>query len=382
MRVAVVGAGSIGAVLGAKLAATGHEVTLIARGAHLSALRGSGLTLVDHVGKHSGNYRLAAGDDPGAFGAHDLVIIALKAHAIEAMLPRMRALIADGTVVVPAINGLPWWYFHGAGGEREGMTLRSLDPHRSMFAALAPEHILGCVVHIAAEVRAPGEVHHTNGTRIILGEPAGDISDERRAAPSSSRVPAGDGRAATGGEHLSEERRAAPSSSRAPAGGGRAATGGEHISERLQRVCAVLDAAGFEAIRSPDIRLDVWTKLVGNLSFNPIAALTGYLMSEIVGDEDVLDVIRAMMREGMQVAEHYGVRVPMTVEQRIDLARQLGAAKISMLQDLEQRRPLELDAIVGSVMELAERASIAVPTIRHVHALTQARAISLGIGAR
>ncbi len=355
MRVAVVGAGSIGAVLGAKLAATGHEVTLIARGAHLSALRGSGLTLVDHVGKHSGNYRLPAGDDPGAFGAHDLVIIALKAHAIEAMLPRMRALIADGTVVVPAINGLPWWYFHGAGGEREGMTLRSLDPHRSMFAALAPEHILGCVVHIAAEVRAPGEVHHTNGTRIILGEPAGDISDERRAAPSPSRAPAGDGRAVTGGEHL---------------------------SERLQRVCAVLDAAGFEAIRSPDIRLDVWTKLVGNLSFNPIAALTGYLMSEIVGDEDVLDVIRAMMREGMQVAEHYGVRVPMTVEQRIDLARQLGAAKISMLQDLDQRRPLELDAIVGSVMELAERASIAVPTIRHVHALTQARAISLGIGAR
>ena len=353
MRVAVVGAGSIGAVLGAKLAATDHEVTLIARGAHLAAIRENGLTLVDRVGKHSGNYRLPAGEDSAAFGAQDLIIIGLKAHAIGAMLPRMRALIAENTIVVPAINGLPWWYFHGAGGALEGTTLRSLDPHRSMFADLAPQHILGCVVHIAAEVRAPGEVHHTNGTRIILGEPAG-ARDERRAAPSSSR---------------------------APAGAGRAVTGGEHITERLQRVCAALDAAGFDAIRSSDIRLDVWTKLVGNLSFNPIAALTGYLMSEIVADEDVLDVIRAMMREGMQVSEHYGVRIPMTVEQRIDLARQLGAAKISMLQDLEQRRQLELDAIVGSVIELAERASIAVPTIRHVHALTQARVRALGIGA-
>ena len=325
MRIAVVGAGSIGAVLGAKLAATGHQVTLIARGAHLAAIRKNGLTLADHFGMHSGNYRLDAGDDPSAFGAQDLVIIGLKAHAIAAMLPRMRALVSDETVVVPAINGLPWWYFHGAGGALEGRTLRSLDPEDSMFAALAPRHILGCVVHIAAEVRAPGEVHHTNGRRIILGEPTGGIT------------------------------------------------------ERLQRVCAALDAAGFEAIRSTDIRLDVWTKLIGNLSFNPIAALTGYLMNEIIADDDVLDVIRAMMREGMQVSAHYGVRIPMSIEERIDIARQLGAAKISMLQDLEQRRQLELDAIVGSVIELAEDASIAVPTIRHVHALTKARVRALGI---
>ena len=327
MRVAVVGAGSIGAVLGAKLAATGHDVTLIARGAHLAAIRANGLTLVDHVGEHSGNFRLPASDDPADFGAQDLVIIGLKAHAIGVMLPRMRNLIAEHTVVVPAINGLPWWYFHGAGGALEATTLRALDPDGSMFGALAPQHILGCVVHIAAEVRAPGEVHHTNGTRIILGEPAGGTT------------------------------------------------------ERLQRATAALDAANFETVRSTDIRLDVWTKLVGNLSFNPIAALTGYLMNQIIADEDVLDVIRAMMGEGMQVAEHYGVRIPMTVEQRIDLARHLGAAKISMLQDLEQRRRLELDAIVGSVIELAERASIAVPTIRHVYALTQARVRALGIGA-
>ncbi|MEP6608604.1 MAG: 2-dehydropantoate 2-reductase [Burkholderiaceae bacterium] len=328
MRIAVVGAGSIGAVLGAKLAATGHDVTLIARGAHLAAIRNKGITLVDAVGSHSGTYRLAASDDPADFGTQDVVILGLKAHAIGAMLARLHSLIADQTVVVPAINGLPWWYFYGVGGALEGTTLRALDPDRSMFETLPPRHIVGCVVHIAAEVRAPAEVHHTNGRRIILGEPAGGIS------------------------------------------------------ERLQRICAALDAAGFDAIGSTDIRLDVWTKLVGNLSFNPVAALTGYLMSEIVADEDVLDAIRAMMREGMQVAEHYGVRVPMTVEQRIDLARQLGAARLSMLQDLEQRRRLELDAIVGSVVELAERASIEVPTIRHVHALTQARARALGIATR
>jgi len=165
-----------------------------------------------------------------------------------------------------------------------------------MSATLDVSHIVGCVVHIAGEVRAPGEVHHTGGRRLILGE--------------LDNTPSG----------------------------------------RVHRVCDALDAAGFETVRSTDIRLDVWTKLIGNLSFNPIAALTGYLMNQIVSDEQVLDVIRAMMVEAMQVAEHVGIRVPMTPDQRIDLARQLGAVKISMLQDLEQRRRLELDAIVASVI--------------------------------
>jgi 2-dehydropantoate 2-reductase len=325
MKVAIVGAGSIGSVIGAKLAATGHEVVLIARGAHLAAIQARGLTLVDHVDRHSGSYRLPASDAPADFGAQDLVVIGLKAHAISAMLPRMQPLVSASTVVVPAINGLPWWYFHRAGGALDGASLTALDPDGTMFAALDPDRILGCVVHVAAEVRAPGEVHHTSGRRLILGEPAG------------------------------------------PASG------------RLQMVCSALDGAGFEAVRSTDIRLDVWTKLIGNLSFNPIAALTGYLMNQIVADAGVLEVIREMIVEGMAVARHYGVRVPMTPDQRIDIARQLGAAKISMLQDLEQRRRLELDAIVGSVIELAGKAGIPVPTIRHVHALAAARARALGI---
>jgi 2-dehydropantoate 2-reductase len=325
MRVAIVGAGSIGAVLGAKLAASGHEVVLVARGAHLAALREGGLTLVDHVGGASGTYRLPASAEPADFGAQDLVIIGLKAHAIPGMLPRMAPLVGRDTVVVPAINGLPWWYFDGVGGEFDGLTLRSLDPDGTMSAALDVSHIIGCVVHIAGEVRAPGEAHHTGGRRLILGE--------------LDNTP----------------------------------------SARLHRVCDALDEAGFETVRSTDIRLDVWTKLIGNLSFNPIAALTGYLMNQIVSDEQVLDVIRAMMVEGMKVAERVGIHVGMTPDQRIDLARQLGAAKISMLQDLEQRRRMELGAIVASVIELAGHVGVDVPTVRHVHALAHARARVLGI---
>ena len=325
MRVAIVGAGSIGAVIGARLASAGHEVVLVARGTHLDAIRRDGLKLVDHVGSAGGVYRLAASADPADFEAQDLVVIGLKAHAIAAMLPRMTPLVGPDTVVLPAINGLPWWYFHAEGSALTGATLRSLDPAGSMFAALDSRHILGCVVHVAAEVRAPGEVHHTSGRRLILGEP--DRS----------------------------------------------------MSARLARVADALDAAGFATERSKDIRLDVWIKLLGNMSFNPVAALTGYLMSQIVADEDVLGVIRAMMLEGMAVSKHYGYPMPMTPDQRIDIARQLGAARISMLQDLEQRRPLELAAIVEAVIELAGMADIAVPTIRHVHALALARARALGI---
>jgi 2-dehydropantoate 2-reductase len=325
MRIAVVGAGAIGGVMGGRLAAIGHEVCLVARGAHLEAIRRDGLRLVDHVGKASGIYRLPAADRPEDFGRQDLVIVALKAHAIAAMLPRLRALIGEDTAVVPAINGLPWWYFFGRPGPYAGRRVRALDPQGTMFADLDCRRIIGCVVHAAAEVRAPGEVHHTGGRRLILGEPD------------------------------------------------------DSSSERLHRICDALDAAGFETQRSTSIRLDVWVKLLGNMSFNPVAALTGYLMNEICVDDDVLDVIRQMMREGMAVSAHFGCPMPMTVDQRIDLARQLGAVKISMLQDIERRRPLELAPIVGSVIELAELAGLSLPTIRTVHTLALARSRALGL---
>jgi 2-dehydropantoate 2-reductase len=241
------------------------------------------------------------------------------------MLPRMTALVDADTMVVPAINGLPWWYFHREGSALEGSAVRALDPQGTMFAALDPRHVLGCVVHIAAEVRAPGSVHYTGGRRLVLGEP-----DRSQSA-------------------------------------------------RLARVCEALRAANFDAVASDDIRRDVWWKLIGNLSFNPIAALTGYLMNQLCADEDTLSVIRAVMREGMAVSAAYGHPIAMTPDERIDVARQLGAAKISMLQDLEQRRPLELDAIVGAVLELGENKGIAMPATRIVHALTMARSRARGI---
>ncbi len=326
MKVCIVGAGGVGATIGARLADAGCEVALLARGAHLRALRDSGLVFVDHPAGMRRTLRLAASDEPADFGPQDHVVIALKTYAIGPMLPRLRPLLAPHTVVVPAINGLPWWYFHREGSALDGTPVRALDPDGAMLAAMDCARVIGCVVHFAAEVRAPGEVHHTSGRRLILGEPDGTDS------------------------------------------------------ERLRLLCGALQRGGFEVAASRRIRLDVWTKLLGNLSFNPVAALTGYRMDQLCADADVLGVIRALMREGMAVSAHYGHPMPMTPDERIDLARQLGAARISMLQDLENRRPLELAAIVGTVIELAERAGIDVPAIRMVHALAQARARALGIG--
>lgn len=331
MKICIVGAGGIGATLGARLALAGHAVSLLARGAHLEAIRAAGLHLHDAVNGLQQWLPLTASDEPAdiarASGAQDLVIIGLKAHAIAPMLPRLGPLVGADTVVLPAINGLPWWYFHREGGARDGQPVRALDQDGAMLRALDPGRVLGCVVHIAAEVRAPGSVHYTGGRRLILGEP-----DRAQAA-----------------------------------------------SVRLSRVVQALDAAGFDALASADIRRDVWWKLIGNLSFNPVAALTGYLMNQICADEDVLRVIRATMTEAMAVAAAYGYPIAMTPDERIDVARGLGAAKISMLQDLEQRRPLELDAIVAAVLELGALAGIDMPATRLVHGLTLARCRALGI---
>ena len=222
-------------------------------------------------------------------------------------------------------NGLPWWYFYRSGGPYEGMRLRSLDPGGTMDAALDCARVIGCVVHLAAEVVQPGRVQHTAGRRLIVGEPDG--SD----------------------------------------------------SPRLRRIQAALQAADFDCEASGRIRRDIWTKLIGNLSFNPVAALTGYRMDQICNDAEVLDVIREVLREGIEVAGRLDVEIGITVDQRIEVARQLGAARISMLQDLEQRRPLELAAIVGVVIELAELTRVPVPSARVLHALVQARARALGI---
>jgi 2-dehydropantoate 2-reductase len=318
MKICIVGAGAVGGLTGAWLARAGHEVGLVARGAHLDAIRSRGLTLVS--GDKQEVWPLQASADPSDFGVQDVVFVCLKTHSIAAMLPKLGGLLGRDTTVVPAINGLPWWYFYREGGAFDGHPIDCLDPGGAMLASLDPKRILGCVVHAAAQVSAPGVVVHTAGRLFILGEP------DRTA------------------------------------------------SARVSGLAAAMNAAGFEARIADDVRVEVWTKLVGNLSYNPVAALALAHMDDIHGNEALLGLIRKLMQEAMHVAAAYGVRVPMTVEERIGIAKKLAGAKISMHQDVEKRRPLEVDAIVGAVVELARKAGIATPMIDAIHALIAERA--------
>jgi 2-dehydropantoate 2-reductase len=319
MKICIVGAGAIGGLTAAFFARAGHEVSLVARGEHLRALQREGLRLISADAEE--RFLLPASDEPAELGAQDAVFLCLKTYAVARMLPRLRPLLRPHThtPVVPALNGLPWWYFHREGGRFDGAPIETLDPAGQMLAALHPAHIVGCVVHAAAEVMAPGVVRHVAGRHFILGEPDG---------------------------------------TRSP---------------RIESLSAAMRAAGFDAPISQEIRLDIWTKLIGNLSYNPVAALTLATMGEINANERLLDVIRAMMREAVDVARAYGVGVKVGLEERIDIARRLGNPKISMHQDIEKRRPLETPAIVGSVMELASKASIDTPMIRAIHALIEER---------
>jgi len=318
MKVCVVGAGAIGGLVASGLARAGHEVCLVARGAHLEALRANGLTLL--TGEKREVFHLRASDDPAGLGAQDVVFICLKTPSIAAMLPRMKPLLERDTVVVPAINGLPWWYFYREGGRFDGQPVACLDPEGALFRALDPRHIVGCVVHAAAQMPEPGVVRHTAGREFLIGEP-----DRSRSA-------------------------------------------------RAERIVTAMNSAGFEARLAADIRVEIWLKLTGNLSYNPVAALALAHMDEIHGNPGLLALIRSLIEETMRVAEAYGVRVPITVDERIAIAKKLAGAKISMHQDVERRRPLEVDAIVGAVVELARKAGVATPMTDAVHALIAERA--------
>jgi 2-dehydropantoate 2-reductase len=248
------------------------------------------------------------------------VFVALKAYSIGPMLPRLAPLLTPNTAVITAINGIPWWYFRRHGGRFDGARIECLDADGAMIRALDPKHLVGCVVHASAEVIAPGLVHHTSGRTFILGELDG------------------------------------------------ATTPG------LQAIGAAIEGAGLEARLSARIRDDVWTKLIGNTSFNPVAALTGALMNEINASSGLLELIRRMMVEAMQVAEALGARITITIDERLGLAKKLGGAKVSMHQDIEKGRPLEIDAIVTAVCELGRKVGVATPTIDGVEALIRERA--------
>ena len=318
MKVCVVGAGAIGGLLGARLADAGHEVSLVARGAHLAGIRAGGLAIKDDAGVRS--RALPASDEPADFGPQDVVVVALKAYSIGPMLPRIARLLTPDTAVVTAINGIPWWYFCRAGGKFDGAPVECLDPGGAMVRALDPKHLVGCVVHGSAEVVAPGVVHHTSGGAFILGEI--------------------DGR----------------------------------VTSRVQALAAAIEATGLKAPVTARIRDDVWTKLIGNTSYNPVAALTGALMNDINANPALIELIRRMMLEGIAVAEAHGCRMTVTLDERFALARKLGAVKVSMLQDLERGRPLEIDAIVTAVSELGRKVGVPTPAIDGVEALVRERA--------
>jgi len=350
IRITVVGAGSVGGVLAFRLARVGHLVSVIARGDHLEAIQARGLTLIEGPDRANPSeppetIAMQASDDPAALarvsGPSDLIIIALKAQSIPQMLPRLSPLLHGQTRVVAAINGVPWWYFSGHGGRHAGRQLQTLDPEGRAALAIDPSCLVGCIVHLSAEVPAPGIVRHTAGKRLILGE----VLDPER-----------DGSQASGHD----------------AGG------------RLRRLAAadiavLCGAAGFTAEHTQDIRREVWTKLIGNLSFNPVSALTGLRMDGLCADPAICDVLRSLIDEGKAVASAMGVAVTMDADARIAMARSLGPVRTSTLQDFEAGRPPELDALVGAVIELAQWYQVPVPALRQVHALAQAKARALGL---
>lgn len=322
MRVCIYGAGAIGGYLGVALAEAGCEVSLVARGPHLAAIRAHGLTLLKDGARRT--VKLAASEDPAELGPQDHVIVALKAHSVPAVAQKMTALFHEETSVVTAVNGVPWWYFHGIGGELEGTRLESVDPGGVQWDAFGPERAIGCVVYPACEIEEPGVITHQDGDRFTLGEPSGEKT------------------------------------------------------ERVQALSEAMRAGGLKAPVRPRIRDEIWVKLWGNLSFNPISALTGATLEQICGDPETRAVARAMMVEGQTVGEALGVKFAIDVDKRIAGAEAVGAHKTSMLQDLERGRAMEIDALVTSVQELGRLTGVPTPTIDAVLGLVKMRGRTAG----
>jgi 2-dehydropantoate 2-reductase len=316
LKVCVVGAGAIGGFLGTRLAlAGGAEVSALARGATLVALRDHGWRLQEGDALASAPAALAS-DDPHELGAQDLVIITVKSPALPALAPTLAPLIAADTVVLPAMNGVPWWF--GAGIAALGQRpLESVDPGGTIAAAIDAERVVGCVVHASAAITAPGITRHRMCRGLIIGEPAG-----------------GD-------------------------------------SARVQSLRALLGRAGFEVTASARIRYDIWYKLWGNMTMNPVSALTGASTERMLDDELVSAFCAAAMREAAAVGARIGCEVRESTQDRFAVTRKLGVFKTSMLQDVEALRPLELDALVGAVREIGARVGVATPTIDALFGLTR-----------
>jgi 2-dehydropantoate 2-reductase len=318
MKFCVYGAGAIGGYLAVELATAGHDVCVIARGAHLKAIQERGLTLRIHGREKLA--RIAADDDPQRFGFQDVVICALKAHQANACAPDFAPLLGPTTAVLTAMNGIPWWYFYATGGPFDGRQIQSVDPGGRQWRFIGPQRAIGCVVEPACEVVEPGVIVHHEFNRLIIGEP-----DGRR-------------------------------------------------SERVAALSNALNESGIDAPVRDNLRWNIWLKLWGNVCFNPISALTGATLDRIIGEPHLLALCKTMMLEAREVNEALGIHIPLEMmDRRLAAAGSVRGHKMSMLQDLERGRSLEIDALVTAVQELGRLTGTRTPTIDAVLALVQER---------
>jgi 2-dehydropantoate 2-reductase len=321
MKICVFGAGAVGGLIAARLAQAGHAVSALARGAHLAAMRQRGIVV--RSASEESVARVHASDDPRQFGPQDYVIVAVKAHSLREVAGRIAPLLGPETSIVTAMNGVPWWFFDRlpAGA---GVRLESLDPDGSLARAMPTERIVGCVVHLAAATEAPGVIRHNRGTRLILGEPGGNNG------------------------------------------------------ARTARIREALAGAGFEALASDFIEKDFWVKLLGNVSFNPVSALTLASADRLIADPQVKAYLVAIMREVLAIGRAAGVDADIDPEARMDMARELGPFKTSMLQDLEAGKPLEIEGLLAGTLEIARRTGVAAPFTESLFGLVRLRAQSTG----
>ena len=316
MKVCIYGAGAIGLLIGARLAATGvHEVSAVARGATLAALNRHGLRVDGFAGPISGPVKASA--EPGSLGVQDVVVIAVKAPALADVARQIAPLLGPNTLVVPAMNGVPWWFCQGLPGSAAGLALKSVDPDGRIAAHIPLDQVIGCVVHAAASVSEPGKAFNQMGRGLVIGEPRGGVS------------------------------------------------------ERVAMLKATLDAAGFETTASDMIQRDIWYKLWGNMTTNPISAITGATTDRIIGDELVRKLTGDAMLESGRIGARLGFAIAQTPDERHAITRKLGAFKTSMLQDAEAGRAIELDSLVGAVRELGQHVGVETPLIDAIFGLAR-----------
>ena len=312
MRFLIAGAGAIGGYIGAKMTRAGADVTLFARGAHLRAIEERGLRVISAEGDFEVRPKIAPVlENEGAF---DVIVLGVKAHSLTQLAPQLKPLIRENTTVVSTQNGVPWWYFQAETGELRGMHLERIDPGGAISASIPARSVVASIVYLGTDIAEPGVIRHAEGNRISIGEPDGARSDRCRA-----------------------------------------------IAEAFIQ-------AGLRCPVTARIRHEIWVKLLGNVAFNPISALTRATLAEMAADSEVCPLVRNIMSEVEAVAARLGLELPVSIDQRIAGAAKVGEHKTSMLQDLEAGRPLELEAVVGAVVELGERLGVPMPHTRTVYA--------------